>query len=107
MFRLSAAWLHRTWSLQPAATASTKTLKSRLAPTRTPSPMTMRSLPPARRTRPNNRPETLATGGYGLDENTKVKIGTDPNAKPDDDEKPAAGAPDAADKSSGKDADDK
>jgi multidrug efflux pump subunit AcrA (membrane-fusion protein) len=37
----------------------------------------------------------ISTGAYGLDENTKVKIGTDPNAKPDDD------------KSAGKDADDK
>ena len=37
----------------------------------------------------------ISTGAYGLDENTKVKIGTDPNAKPDDDDKPAAGAPDA------------
>ncbi len=43
----------------------------------------------------------ITTGGYGLDENTKVKIGVDPNAKPDDDDKPAAG------KSAGKDADDK
>jgi RND family efflux transporter MFP subunit len=49
----------------------------------------------------------ISTGAYGLDENTKVKIGTDPNAKPDDDEKPAAGAPDAAAKPAGKDADDK
>jgi HlyD family secretion protein len=48
----------------------------------------------------------ITTGGYGLDENTKVKIGTDPNAKPDDD-KPSAGAPDAGDKSAGKGADDK
>jgi RND family efflux transporter MFP subunit len=48
----------------------------------------------------------ISTGAYGLDENTKVKIGTDPNAKPDDDDKPAAGTPDASDKS-GKDADDK
>ena len=39
----------------------------------------------------------ISTGAYGLDENTKVKIGVDPNAKPDDDDKPAAG----------KDADDK
>ena len=45
----------------------------------------------------------ISTGAYGLDENTKVKIGTDPNAKPDDDDKPAAGTPDK----SGKDADDK
>ncbi len=37
----------------------------------------------------------ISTGGYGLDEGTKVKIGTDPNAKPDDDEKPAAGGKDA------------
>jgi HlyD family secretion protein len=43
----------------------------------------------------------ISTGGYGLDENTKVKIGTDPNAKPDDD-KPAAGST-----AKGKDADDK
>jgi HlyD family secretion protein len=42
----------------------------------------------------------ISTGAYGLDENTKVKIGIDPNAKPDDD-----AAPDAAAK--GKDADDK
>jgi RND family efflux transporter MFP subunit len=49
----------------------------------------------------------ISTGGYGLDENTKVKIGVDPNAKPDDDDqKPAAGAPDDA-KKPGKDADDK
>jgi RND family efflux transporter MFP subunit len=47
----------------------------------------------------------ISTGGYGLDENTKVKIGADPNAKPDDDEKPAAGAPDSTAK--GKEADDK
>ena len=39
----------------------------------------------------------ISTGAYGLDEGTKVKIGTDPNAKPDDDDKPAGG----------KDADDK
>ena len=38
----------------------------------------------------------ISTGAYGLDENTKVKIGTDPNAKPDDDDKPAAGTPDSA-----------
>jgi multidrug efflux pump subunit AcrA (membrane-fusion protein) len=44
----------------------------------------------------------ISTGAYGLDENTKVKIGTDPNAKPDDDDKPAAGAA-----AKGKDADDK
>jgi HlyD family secretion protein len=43
----------------------------------------------------------ISTGAYGIDENTKVKIGTDPNAKPDDDDKPAAGKP------AGKDADDK
>jgi HlyD family secretion protein len=49
----------------------------------------------------------ISTGAYGLDENTKVKIGTDPNAKPDDDDKPAAGTPDAAAKPAGKDADDK
>ena len=48
----------------------------------------------------------ISTGGYGMDENTKVKIGVDPNAKPDDDDKPAAGAPDDA-KKPGKDADDK
>ncbi|HEY4379287.1 MAG TPA: efflux RND transporter periplasmic adaptor subunit [Acidobacteriaceae bacterium] len=42
----------------------------------------------------------ISTGGYGLDEGTRVKIGTDPNAKPDDDEKPSAGT-------AGKDADDK
>jgi len=39
----------------------------------------------------------ISTGGYGLDEGTKVKIGVDPNDKPDADDKPAAG----------KDADDK
>jgi HlyD family secretion protein len=44
----------------------------------------------------------ISTGAYGLDENTKVKIGTDPNTKPDDDDKPAAGAA-----TKGKDADDK
>jgi HlyD family secretion protein len=54
----------------------------------------------------------ISTGGYGLDENTKVKIGADPNAKPDDDEKPSAGTPDSSDKQPaakepGKDADDK
>lgn len=37
----------------------------------------------------------ISTGGYGLDENTRVKIGTDPNAKPDDGD------------AKGKDADDK
>jgi multidrug efflux pump subunit AcrA (membrane-fusion protein) len=46
----------------------------------------------------------ISTGAYGMDENTKVKIGTDPNAKPDDDDKPAAGTPAKPD---GKDADDK
>jgi HlyD family secretion protein len=49
----------------------------------------------------------ISTGAYGLDENTKVKIGTDPNAKPDDDAKPAAGGADAGTKTAGKDADDK
>jgi HlyD family secretion protein len=49
----------------------------------------------------------ITTGGYGLDENTKVKIGIDPNAKPDDDDKPSAGTPDAAAKLPGKDAEDK
>ncbi len=39
----------------------------------------------------------ISTGAYGLDEGTKVKIGADPTAKPDDDDKPAGG----------KDADDK
>jgi HlyD family secretion protein len=52
----------------------------------------------------------ISSGGYGLDENTQVKIGTDPNAKPDDDEKPSAAKP-AADstdaKAPGKDADEK
>ncbi len=34
----------------------------------------------------------ITDGGYGLDDGTKVKIGTDPNAKPDtDDSKPASG----------------
>ena len=52
-------------------------------------------------------PDTvISTGAYGLDDNTKVKIGVDPNAKPDDDEKPSTGTPDAAGKP-GKDADDK
>ena len=37
----------------------------------------------------------ISTGAYGLDENTKVKIGTDPNAKPDNDDKPSAGTPDS------------
>jgi hypothetical protein len=45
----------------------------------------------------------ISSGGYGLDENTKVKIGSDPNAKPDDDDKPSADAP----AKPGKDADDK
>jgi multidrug efflux pump subunit AcrA (membrane-fusion protein) len=40
----------------------------------------------------------ISTGGYGLDENTKVKIGTDPGAKDEDE----AGA-----KDKGKDADEK
>ncbi len=48
----------------------------------------------------------ISTGAYGLDENTKVKIGTDPNAKPDNDDKPSAGTPDSAAKP-GKDPDDK
>jgi hypothetical protein len=57
----------------------------------------------------------IGTGGYGLDDGTKVKIGTDPNAKPDEDakpgaEKPAAGEeakPGAAKPAAGKDADEK
>jgi HlyD family secretion protein len=52
----------------------------------------------------------ITTGGYGLDEGTKVKIGVDPNAKPDDDkadDKPAAGKSAADDKPAGKDADEK
>ena len=49
----------------------------------------------------------ISTGAYGLDENTKVKIGTDPNAKPGEDDKPAAGTPDSSAKQPGKDADDK
>jgi multidrug efflux pump subunit AcrA (membrane-fusion protein) len=65
----------------------------------------------------------ITTGGYGLDEGTKVKIGVDPNAKPDDDDKadakggdkaddkaddkPAAGKSDDDKKPAGKDADDK
>jgi HlyD family secretion protein len=40
----------------------------------------------------------ISTGGYGLDEGTKVKIGTDPDAKPDADDKSAAGGKDADDK---------
>jgi HlyD family secretion protein len=57
----------------------------------------------------------IGTGGYGLDDGTKVKIGTDPNAKPDEDakpgaEKPAAGEeakPGAEKPAAGKDADEK
>jgi HlyD family secretion protein len=51
----------------------------------------------------------ITTGGYGLDENTKVKIGVDPNAKPDEDEADSKDKGDdaAADKTKGKDADDK
>jgi HlyD family secretion protein len=57
----------------------------------------------------------IGTGGYSLDDGTKVKIGTDPNAKPDEDakpgaEKPAAGEeakPGAAKPAAGKDADEK
>jgi HlyD family secretion protein len=54
----------------------------------------------------------ISTGAYGLDENTKVKIGTDPNAKPDDtagsdDAKPSAASPDSTGKAPGKDAEDK
>jgi RND family efflux transporter MFP subunit len=48
----------------------------------------------------------ISTGGYGLDENTKVKIGTPPSGDSDD-EKPSAGKTDSGDKSSGKDADEK
>lgn len=44
----------------------------------------------------------ITTGGYGLDENTKVKIGTDPGAKGDED---SAAADKGSDK--GKDADEK
>jgi RND family efflux transporter MFP subunit len=47
----------------------------------------------------------IVTGAYGLDDNAKVKIGTDPNAKPDaDDGKSSAGD---AKPSAGKDADEK
>jgi HlyD family secretion protein len=49
----------------------------------------------------------IATGAYGLDENTKVKVGTDPNAKPNDADKPSAGAPNSTANQPGKDADDK
>lgn len=49
----------------------------------------------------------IATGGYGLDENTKVKIGVDPSAKTEGDDKPAAGTPDSNGKQLGKDANDK
>ena len=57
----------------------------------------------------------ISTGAYGLDENTKVKIGTDPNARRDDDDKAAPGdakpalvrQPDSSAKQPGKDADDK
>lgn len=52
----------------------------------------------------------ISSGGYGLDEGTHVKIGTDPNAKSDDDEKPSAGKPDSDTKDAkgpGKDADEK
>ena len=48
----------------------------------------------------------ISTGAYGLDENTKVKIGTPPSGDSDE-EKPAAGTPDSGAKSSGKDADEK
>ena len=48
----------------------------------------------------------ITTGAYGLDENTKVKIGTPPSGDSDE-EKPAAGTPDSGAKSSGKDADEK
>lgn len=56
----------------------------------------------------------ITTGGYGLDENTKVKIGTDPNAKGDEDDaaakdstgKDKSDAPPAG-KEKGKDADEK
>jgi multidrug efflux pump subunit AcrA (membrane-fusion protein) len=52
----------------------------------------------------------ISTGGYGLDENTKVKIGTDPNAKSDDDEKPSVAKPESDSKDAkapGKGADEK
>jgi len=52
----------------------------------------------------------ISTGGYGLDENTKVKIGTDTDAKPDDDEKPSAAKSESDSKDAkapGKDADEK
>ena len=51
----------------------------------------------------------ITTGGYGLDEGTKVKIGVDPNAKPDDDDKADAKGGDKADDkpAAGKSADDK
>jgi HlyD family secretion protein len=49
----------------------------------------------------------ITTGGYGLDDGTKVKIGTDPNAKADDDKGGAADEKPAAGKPAGKDADDK
>ena len=49
----------------------------------------------------------ISTGAYGLDENTKVKIGADPTTKPDDDDKPDASTPDSSAKPPGKDADDK
>lgn len=48
----------------------------------------------------------IATGAYGLDENTKVKVGTPPSGDSDDD-KPAAGKSGSDEKSSGKDADQK
>ncbi|HVJ08329.1 MAG TPA: efflux RND transporter periplasmic adaptor subunit [Acidisarcina sp.] len=45
----------------------------------------------------------ITTGGYGLDDNTKVKIGTDPNAKPDADDKSTADAkPEAGKDAAGK-----
>lgn len=40
----------------------------------------------------------ISTGAYGLDEGTKVKIGTDPNAKSDDDDNKPSGGKDADDK---------
>jgi HlyD family secretion protein len=57
----------------------------------------------------------ISTGGYGLDESTKVKIGTDPGAKGDEDQAggkdkaddAAAKGNDAAGKAKGKDADEK
>jgi HlyD family secretion protein len=55
----------------------------------------------------NASDNVITTGAYGLDDGTKVKIGIDPNAKPDDDKAGAADDKPAPGKPAGKDADDK